>query len=384
MILDTFFSSDRRVENEAQCLIDSGHTVYLMCLSEKLNIEENYNGIILIKRKIGKITYKSSVGALKFPIYFNFWKKRIRNFLDNNPVDVVHVHDLPLVKPVYELKEFYGFKMVLDLHENWPALLNVSTHAKTFLGRALCNISQWKEYEKIYIENTDAIIVVVEEARTRIDSLSDKNLNICIVSNTMNTCNLSKDKPGGKLDRTKIIFTYEGGITYHRGLQYVLDAFIKLPHSLLTNVELWIIGKGSYLETLKKQASTGNLDNVVFYGWQAQEKVFELLGQSDIALIPHIKSEHTDNTIPHKLFHYIHAGIPILSSDCVPIKRIIDETKSGITYTYDDIDDLNEKILFLVENPEKRMKYSKASKYVDNKYNWRNDEKRLIELYKSL
>ena len=61
MILDDIFPPDPRVENEAITLINSGHEVFLFCLTyghQKLH--ENINGIQIRRYKSNKIIYKLS------------------------------------------------------------------------------------------------------------------------------------------------------------------------------------------------------------------------------------------------------------------------------------------------------------------------------------
>ena len=76
--------------------------------------------------------------------------------------------------------------------------------------------------------------------------------------------------------------------------------------------------------------------------------------QADAAIIPHLKNDFTDTTIPHKLFQYMYAGLPVLSSDCLPLKRIIEETKSGSIFPSDDHQSLAKLIEKLYEERNRK------------------------------
>ena len=119
---------------------------------------------------------KSSVGALKVPIYFNFWRRYVKDIFEIYKIDAVHIHDLPLCRIGIEAKKKYKIKLVIDLHENWPALLSVSSHTNTLPGRILSSEKQWRSYEKECAMAADGIITVVAEMKERISSLgiSDK------------------------------------------------------------------------------------------------------------------------------------------------------------------------------------------------------------------
>ena len=100
------------------------------------------------------------------------------------------------------------------------------------------------------------------------------------------------------------------------------------------------------------------------------------------AIIPHLKSKRTDSTVPHKLFQYMFAGIPIIASDCLPLERIIKETQTGFIYQNEDFNDLAAKILELFRNEELQKEFARNGKQaVKIKYNWNYDKKVLFNLY---
>lgn len=382
MLLETEFPPDVRVENEIVALAEAGHEVHLACATRKNRLEEERFGAAFIHRKnISSFVYRSSVGALKFPFYFNFWRKFISGLMSKEKFDAVHVHDLPLSIVGAEIKEKQGIPLIIDLHENWPGLLIISSHTRTIPGRLLCNIDQWKSYEKKYLLLADRVIVVVDEAAERLMKLSVPEKNIVVVSNTLNISGFPEPQVREKRSSGKKILIYEGGLTYHRGVQYVLHALSRIRH-LSDRIEFRIVGAGNYLEELKSLSVRLQLNDMVrFYGWQPQKIVYEEIGKADLAVIPHIKSSHTDSTIPHKLFHYMYAGLPILASNCDPIERIINETSTGYIYKFDDVNELAGKIESLLITGSVLMPEN-GKKWVERKYNWEVDKKRLVLAYK--
>lgn len=382
MILESNFPPDTRVENEAFSLVKAGHKVHIACFRKKdqKHYEES-DGIRIHRFSIGKFRHKSSVAALRIPWYFNFWKKRLSSLIEKEKFDAIHIHDLPLASTGHYLKQRYGIKFILDLHENWPELLNISPHTKTLPGRILCNINQWKRYEKRYVPLADKIIVVVDEAKNRVSEFCDQD-KISVVSNTINL-NKLEIAPDQKKSNDKTVIIYEGGITYHRGIQILLKS-LRETGEALNYIELWIVGDGSYLPVLKEITSDLGLERYVrFWGWQNQQEVFKLLAQADIAIIPHLKSGHTDSTIPHKLFHYLYAGIPVIASDCRPVERIINETESGFIYPSQNSKRLSELILTVINLIDNGKHNLKGKEFILKKYNWAYDENILHQIYDS-
>ncbi len=383
MVLESDFPPDIRVENEIASLVEEGYQVHIACFSHNRHfIIPEDAGYVIHKKYIPMYTYKSSVGALKFNFYFNFWRRFIRGLFKDHSFDVIHIHDLPLAKIGVEIRREFAARFVLDLHENWPALLAISAHTDTLLGRILVSNRQWRRYEKRMVSEADEIITVVEEARERIAGLGAQREHIHVVSNTLN---LERYKFNlHEKDETYFTMIYGGGITYHRGLQTAVKA-LQFIQERIPNIRLQIVGSGSYLSALKSLAADLGVEKYIeFAGWKPQTELLELMGMADIAIIPHIRSDHTDTTVPHKIFQYMYAGIPILSSDCLPLQRILDETGTGVCFKDQNEQSFYESLLQLFSDKEFLAKIpEKGRHWVEKKYNWRKDGQVLIGIYKS-
>lgn len=380
MVLDNEFPFDTRVENEANSLIKAGYEVHLACYTRKhLPDYEVFRQIIIHRIPISQLIYKSSVAALTFPVYFHFWKKFISQIVERNEFDAIHIHDLPLTRVGKFIKDRYGLKLVVDLHENWPALLRVSTHTKSIQGRLLSLGFLWERYEKRVLCHADVIIVVVKESQERLIRLGVGNSKIYVVSNTLNENNFHL--PSVNPDPNYYTLYYAGGITCHRGLQTVIEA-ISLVNDRIPDIRLRITGSGKYKESLRDLVKKKDLStHVEFTGHLTLEEVAYNLALADAALIPHLKSSHTDSTIPHKIFQYMYANKPIIASNCVPVERIISETKSGVIFKSGSVEDLAEKLMALYE---KRITVLPARQWVEEKYNWNVDARTLVSLYDKL
>ena len=381
MILERDFPTDDRVEKEAISLIKAGHQVDIICFTMRGGDRvENYKGITVIKRKIFSFTYRSSVGALRFPFYFSFWENILTRHLDAHHYQVLHLHDLPLAKIAYKLSRKYNNRFILDLHENYPALLNISPHTKKILGRLLHSNRQWQQYEKQYVAKADGLVTVVLEMKERIRPYT--NCEIAVVENTPYLDELiTYDYIP---DSNFITLVYSGGIAYHRGLQTVIEGLrLAIKHN--EKIRLFILGTGSYEPILKKQVEEAKLEkHVHFFGWITPEKMFENIFKSDIALIPHIKSVQSDNSSPNKLFQYMFCGKPILASNCNSVERVLNETKTGLTYIHNSPEDFLARLLQLIEEKPYDVYKRNGRNALLGKYNWEYSVRQLLDLYSKL
>lgn len=385
MLLDHVFPPDTRVENEMKSLTAAGIEVHIACFQKKNEplLEETTYGVIH-RKPVSSFIFKSSVGVLKFPFYFNYWRRFVNELFAQIQFNAIHVNDLPLAEVGYEAKCKYGVKYVLDLHENWPVLLQLSAHTNTFLGKLLSSNSQWIRYEKKMCQLADKIIVVVDEAKTRICNLGVSPEKVEVVSNTLNLDQFDPiERKEFKTDKFRML--YVGGINYHRGIQVVIQA-ISILKKRGVEVVFDLVGDGRYLPEIKKLIEELKVqDNVTVHGFKHFTQIVDLYESANVALIPHVKSGHTDNTIPHKIFQYMYAQIPMIVSNCDPLVRLVNETKSGISYRYDSPEELADIIADLYEHPDKLNDYiNEGRQAVIDKYNWKVDGDKLVKLYSGL
>lgn len=377
MVLDHEFPPDVRVYNEATALISAGHKVHIACFTQKGLVDyELWEGIHIHRVPISSLMFKLSVAALTLPFYFRFWYQFLDALFRKYHFEAIHIHDLPLSKVGVKLSKKYNARLTIDLHENWPAFLRVSTHTNTFLGKILSPNRLWERYEKEVLKQAHAVIVVVDEAKERVAGLGVEWDNIFLVSNTLNIdeFEVSADTP----DPNFYTLYYAGGINFHRGLQTVIEAVARVKDRV-PNLRFRIAGFGSYQSNLEELADKlGVGDRVEFLGYLPLKDVARNLWQADAALIPHLKTDHTDSTIPHKLFQYMYINKPIIASNCAPIQRIVEETGSGVIFRSEDVNHLAEQIIGLVEGD---YHIKPAKHWVEQKYNWNYDLQLLLKCY---
>ena len=145
MVLDRPFPPDDRVKKEAQSLIMAGYDVHLLCFKHKK--EDNYEEISGIKvHRVFMLHWlykKLSALILLVPNYSQFWYKHIRQFVKSEKIDVLHIHDLPLVGVGIKLKKEFNLILVADMHENYPIFISEIKFSNTFFGKILINKSEW-------------------------------------------------------------------------------------------------------------------------------------------------------------------------------------------------------------------------------------------------
>ena len=156
--------------------------------------------------------------------------------------------------------------------------------------------------------------------------------------------------------RFKIIFTGNIGLT--QGLEILPECAALLRGE---NVRFIIVGDGRCRDALiKRIEELGVQELFTLIGRQKAEKIPELLGCCDAALVSFMDTPLFANTIPAKLQSYMACGMPILACAIGETKRIVKEADCGICCPIGDAAALSEAVRALMCDKDIK-KYGKNS-----------------------
>ena len=81
----------------------------------------------------------------------------------------------------------------------------------------------------------------------------------------------------------------------------------------------------------------------------------------------------------------MHAGLPVIASNFPLWVEIVEKNKCGLLVDPMEPSDISNAILWVIDNPkEAREMGENGRRAVLEKYNWANEEKKLIKLYNTL
>jgi glycosyltransferase involved in cell wall biosynthesis len=389
MLLDKPFPPDPRVANEARSLVAAGHAVFLFCLALHAEpLRDTIDGIAVVRHRMHRQFWKkASALILDVPAYRLYFRGRLRRFLREFAIEALHVHDLPLISEGLHAARARGIPLIADLHENYPAAIRLYDWTHRFPGRLLVRPAAWDAYERRSVPQADRVIVVIEEARDRLLAMGIDPERITVVENTVHVDefeNFPIDTSLTEHFRDRFVITYVGTFDRHRGLDSVLSATARL-RAAVPEMLLILVGAGATEDALRSRAARLELaGHVRFEGWQPFSRFPSYICASDVCLIPHLKTAHTDTTIPHKLFHYMLLERPVVASNCAPIERILTATGAGLIYPSGDAEALAASLARL-RDPELRLRLGRAGRAaVLSRYRWDLTATRLLALYEML
>ena len=393
MLLVTKFPPDIRVEKEISTLRHR-HDVALLCtVSGDQPAEEQLEGV-----RVHRVFSRWTRGLATFQLMrgqrSSLWHTEIRRFVTEQRIEVLHVHDLPLLATAQSVAEEFGIPVVVDLHENYPAILEVAQQASIgrtpslgkLVSRFAVSIADWRAYERRAVPKADQVIVVVDEARDRLVDLGVPRERTTVVGNY---AALNEYAASSATDSSSRAFrvVYAGGFDSTRDLRTVVRAVAELAPSQYPDLEVVLVGgRGREFNELQDFArSLGVTERVHIKGWIPLADVERLIASCQVGLVPHAKSEHTDSTVPHKLFQYMWQRLPVIVSDCLPLQRIVTEAECGLFYQAGDHQMFAQKIAEIYQRDDRGKSLGDAGRQaVRDTFNWSAAGDALLEVYDRL
>ncbi len=407
MVLDQPFPPDARVEREAMALTAAGYEVHLLCAArpEDHMMDEAYCGFYIHRVDPAEVSIEIPVlnrssrflykGALKnyFHHFKNIdtaWHTLIHRFVKNYNIQILHIHDLRLVDTGLNVAFRYGLPLVADLHENYPALMQMMK-GRHDPQRGLDQRERWEKIELESVHRASRVITVADEAKERLMQKGIPAEKILVLENTVDMDKFLAAPVDQELVRRfkpNFVLTYVGHLNdTHRGIQTVIEAMALLKDEI---PELQFMAAGSlrtpYHEMLYDMITQAGLqERVHFTGWLDESQFVSYIEASDICLCPHLANDHTNATFPNKVYLYHLFKKPVITSNALPLQRYMEKTGGGLVFQSGDAKMLADLIRMLYARPDVRREMAlRGHQAVVERYNWQNSAQDLVSLYHQL
>ncbi|MBI2356910.1 glycosyltransferase family 4 protein [Candidatus Dojkabacteria bacterium] len=144
---------------------------------------------------------------------------------------------------------------------------------------------------------------------------------------------------------------YVGRLVEKKGVDILINAYIKLTGEISNLPPLYIVGDGSEsdrLEDIAKDSST-----IKFVGKGTTSSVFEYMNRA-IALV----SPSREESFGIVNLEAMARGVPVIASRVGGIPEYLIHGENGLLFEIDNIDELASHIKYLLENPQIREKLS--------------------------
>lgn len=380
VLLDNAFKNDRRVSRESETLVGAGFEVDLVAVKDDGSPEnETINGVNVHR-------------LLNTDIYdikrWRCFKRYAQMIVDRFEFDIIHANDqamLHLGSCIKTIKP--SIILVYDSHElfhSWP--LNASNFnsipimLKSYVVRKL-QIRRERRNGK-YI---DQIITVNNSLATDLQRYMKAKRKVCVVRNIPEKGNAVQKtdilRKEFDIPQSTKILVFIGANIYARtlNLEQVIDEIGNVPDLAL----VFICGENKNAEPIHEYVKSKNVGNVFFHGLIPPSDIPKFLSSADVGLVPTWNKNDMSYwyALDNKLFEYINAGIPVLATRQPEYQNIIENYNCGVCVNPDKkgayLDGFN---IILNHYAELQAKVKAAAEVLT----WENEQKKLVELYKSL
>jgi glycosyltransferase involved in cell wall biosynthesis len=150
----------------------------------------------------------------------------------------------------------------------------------------------------------------------------------------------------------------------------------------LDDVTLVIIGSGDVIHVLKEMAEQNHLEEkILFIGKLPPDELRSWTRLADIGLT--LDKDTNINyrfSLPNKIFDYIHAGIPVLASNLVEVKKIVETYNVGKITPNHDPASIAKIIREMLASPEYPV-WKENTKKAALELNWENERRNLVAIF---
>jgi glycosyltransferase involved in cell wall biosynthesis len=337
MLVATSVATDNRVLREARILVDAGHPVHIVGKDVPPDfvppegVTVSSAGASSVFRPAGSPS--ASARPLSAPKRFarwvllpqhrnqafGSWAKAAVEDARTRGFDVVHAHDFTALEAGAALADERGVPYVYDAHEHWqgrqrqhrPTPLQ-DRHEREVEGR---------------LGRGAARVITVGDGIARLLSQAYGWTDVAVVRNSFPR----RDDDGTSVPEAPSGLVYAGRIDAHRDLETVLEASSLVPDLPVTlvgpAVDVWVTAHAADI------AAAG----AVVEPSLSVAGVTELMRARGIALVPLSDAfESHQMAMPNKIFHAVHAGVPVVATEVAELAAVVREHDLGELYRSGD------------------------------------------------
>lgn len=183
-----------------------------------------------------------------------------------------------------------------------------------------------------------------------------------------------------RLPKDKKNVVYCGSLFPEKGIEHILLVAKNLPNVIF----LLVGGRKQQIRTWRKYSRSHKIRNVQFTGFVENSKIPFYLKAADALITPYktdqeIKLLDINTTSPLKLFEYMAAKKPIISSDIPAISRTITHGVDGLLAKPNDIQELTHFVEMVLEDEQLAEKLAKSAYRKVQDYDWKKRCEKILQ-----
>lgn len=349
---------DQRMQRICRSLCAGGYTV------ELVGRKRHYS--VAIQTEPFKQTRLSGWFEKGKLFYFEY-NLRLFWYLLFTRFDAVCAVDLDTITPAFYVGRWKSAKLVYDAHEYFTEVPEVVSRKR------IKKVWQW--VERIFVPRFDLCYTVSQGLADLFEAKYHRKFEV-IRNLPYRLAQLSKNK-----DRSSSPFIlYQGALNEGRGLEPLIEAMTAIDCSLK------MVGEGDLSGELRELTSKLHLQTKVeFLGYVKPEPLKQLTATAYIGInILENKGLNYYHSLANKFFDYLQAGVPQVCIDFPEYKKINDENQVALLIKNTSVHEIKAAVQRLLTDNSLYSQLQSNCIQSAMKFNWQEEEKKLLSLYHDL
>ncbi len=352
--------TDQRVHRTCEVLWENGYDVLLVGRQKKDSRELDQRKY---KTKRMKLLFESGV------LFYAEFHLRLFLFILFKKADLLFANDLDTLLPNYLKSKISGSKIIFDSHEMFCEVPELKNHP--------FKKSIWEYLERKLVPKLTNCITVNESIAEWFSNKYKVQFHVVRnIGNPPTEINLKSRKELGIPEDKKMILIQGSGINIDRGAEECIDAMVYLK-----DVILYIIGSGDVIHVLKQKTKEKQLqDKIIFINKIPSHELVHYTSAADMGLMMDKDTNLNYRfSLPNKLFDFVNAGIPVLSSKLPELEKFIKKYNIGNfieSHQPKHIAEMIEKTIY----SEQYTIWKKNTLVAKTENSWQIEKLKLIEL----
>lgn len=286
--------------------------------------------------------------------------------------DLFHLHDPELIPVGLQLKRL-GKKVVFDSHEDVPKQILAKPYLGPLSARTVSLV--FARFERYACAKFDGIVAATPFIRDKFLSINPNTVDI-------NNFPLSSEiSPCVHWESKREEVCYIGSIGVIRGIREIVKAMQHVREPVRLNLG----GRFSEIELEREVKAYPQWGRVNELGYLDRDGVCNTLARSMAGLVTLHPVVNYLDSLPVKMFEYMAAGIPVISSNFPLWRDIVETSDCGLCVNPLDPREVAAAIDHLTGEPELARRLGQnGRKAVLDRYNWAIEERKLLRFYEGI
>jgi len=318
-------------------------------------------------------SYRRNIGAGRLWFEWMFSRRLFQRAKSLPPPDVIIAADPPQFCGAAgrRLARHHSARLVIDCLDLWPELF-VAAAPSPLRWIVATAVMPLRVLRRRNLRAASLAIAAADTYRVVLDREGAPRTVRIPIGVDVEAVASSPNRPVADLNSLSLI--YAGNLGEHYDLGTLLEAVAAMPE-----VRLTIAGRGPAERRLRRQAQL--MPNVTFAGAVDADDLPKIYAMADAAIAPY--SAGSTVALPLKLFDYLAAGLPVITSLGGEAGDLLENAGAGVRYVPGDETSLRAAIRAL-EDPDRRGQMATAARSLASRFDVRSLYEQYVDVVEAL